>query len=132
MGLKVNELELISRPVVAGEQMWLDETRETLVAEGDPRAAFLFATEGQEISRADAVRYGLVKPSKEEKAAEKVATTTAGGTVKDVLAEVGDDAEKATAALEAEQASEKPRKSLVEKLEAIVAAADDDSGGAGE
>lgn len=42
--------------------------------------------------------------------------------VKDILAEVGDDKDKAQAALDAENASEKPRTSLVAKLEAVLAA----------
>lgn len=42
-------------------------------------------------------------------------------TVKEILAEVGDDKEKAAAALEAEQAKgDKARSSLVEKLQAVV------------
>jgi hypothetical protein len=40
--------------------------------------------------------------------------------VKDILAEVGDDKEKAAAALEAENALDKPRPSLVTKLQAVV------------
>lgn len=42
--------------------------------------------------------------------------------VDDILAEVGDDKEKAQAALDAENASAKPRTSLVAKLEAVIAA----------
>lgn len=40
--------------------------------------------------------------------------------VDDILAEVGDDKEKAAAALEAENASDKPRTSLVSKLQAVI------------
>lgn len=32
-----------------------------VVREGDPKAAFLYATPGKEVPMADAVRYGLVK-----------------------------------------------------------------------
>lgn len=46
----------------------------------------------------------------------------ADGSVKGVLAEVGEDKEKAQAALDAEKAKDKPRTSLVTKLEAILAA----------
>jgi hypothetical protein len=42
--------------------------------------------------------------------------------VEDILAEVGDDKEKAQAALDSEQGQTKPRKSLVEKLQAVLAA----------
>lgn len=48
--------------------------------------------------------------------------------VKDVLATVGDDPVLAAEALEAEEAQAKPRKSLVEQLEAIIAAVDADEG----
>jgi hypothetical protein len=41
-------------------------------------------------------------------------------TVEEVLAEVGDDPERAARALDAERASAKPRKSLVEGLERIL------------
>lgn len=43
--------------------------------------------------------------------------------VADVKAEVGNDPEKALAALEAEQASDKPRSSLVDHLAAVIEAA---------
>lgn len=46
-------------------------------------------------------------------------------TVAEVLAEVGDDSVKAQAALDAEQAAEKPRKSLVAALSKVVEAAPD-------
>lgn len=42
------------------------------------------------------------------------------GTVEDILAAVGDDSEKARAALEVEKAAAKPRSTLVDRLEAIV------------
>lgn len=41
-------------------------------------------------------------------------------TIDEVLAEVGDDQALAAAALEAEQAREKPRSTLVEKLQAVI------------
>jgi hypothetical protein len=41
-------------------------------------------------------------------------------TVDEILAAVGDDAEQAAAYLDAETAKDKPRKGLVEKLEAII------------
>jgi hypothetical protein len=66
--LKVDEVEAVNR-VVARDRMYLDSSGEKLVAEGDANAASLFAAEGDEISREDAVRYGLVKPTAEEKKA---------------------------------------------------------------
>lgn len=45
--------------MVATEKLWLTEDRSELVADGDPRAAFLFCTPGKTISPADADRYGL-------------------------------------------------------------------------
>lgn len=56
---------------------------------------------------------------------EKVKATAAASsdpapdTVEAILAEVGDDQAKAAAALEAENAKDKPRSTLVSKLEAI-------------
>lgn len=55
--------------VYAGEKLWVDESGENLVPDGDESAAVLFAVEGDEISREDAVRYGLVKPTADEKKA---------------------------------------------------------------
>lgn len=46
--------------------------------------------------------------------------TPASGNVDEVLARVGDDPSAAAEALIAEQGSKKPRKSLMEKLQAIV------------
>lgn len=51
----------------------------------------------------------------------------ADGTVDQVLAEVGDDPQLAAAALAAEQAKERPRTSLVDKLVAIAAAGSADA-----
>ena len=48
--------------------------------------------------------------------------------VKDILAEVGDDPEAAATVLEVEQAKDKPRKSLVDGLEAVIAAAGGNAG----
>jgi len=46
-------------------------------------------------------------------------TTVPDGTAEDVLAWVGDDTERALAAIEAEEAREKPRKTLLAKLEGL-------------
>ena len=70
------------------------------------------------------LRKGMVEEVEEPKP-ERVREPSA----KDVLTEVGDDAEAAQAALEAEQAKEKPRKNLVDGLEAVIAAA---AAGAGD
>lgn len=76
------------------------------------------------------LRKGMVAEVEEPKP-ERVREPSA----KDVLTAVGEDAEAAQAALEAEQAKEKPRKNLVEGLEAVIAAAaagaGDGSGGDG-
>lgn len=48
-----------------------------------------------------------------------------GGTISQVKAWVGDDADRARSALEAEKEADSPRKTLVEDLEAQVAAAED-------
>lgn len=60
---------------------------------------------------------GMLEKVKAEKAADP---DSKPATVDDILAEVGDDKEKAAAALEAENASDKPRVSLVGKLQAVL------------
>jgi len=74
--LKVDEVEAMSR-VIARDRMYLDGSGEKLVAEGSTAAAELFAVPGDEISREDAVRYGLVKPTAEEKKAAAAAAKKA-------------------------------------------------------
>jgi sulfur carrier protein ThiS len=56
----------------------------------------------------------------EAAAAAQAEPATKPTTVEDILAEVGDDKEKAAAALEEELASSRPRKTLLEPLEAIL------------
>jgi hypothetical protein len=68
--------------VIADRRLWLTADREQVVEEGDPSAAFLFATPGKEVSDADAERYGLkaskakpaetqqAEPAEEKQAAE--------------------------------------------------------------
>ena len=50
-------------------------------------------------------------------------------TVAKVLDAVGDDPERAAAALVAEQLRDKPRKSLIDRLEAIIAEGEEESNG---
>lgn len=54
-------------------------------------------------------------------ASETAAEDCKPAKVADVKAEVGDDVDKAREALEAEQSSDKPRSSLIEHLEAVIA-----------
>ncbi|MDQ3671588.1 MAG: E3 binding domain-containing protein [Actinomycetota bacterium] len=67
--LKVNELQTVLRSVQAEQAIYLTHDRDRAVAADDPEAAFLLASEGSEVSREDALRYGLVKPDKAEKEA---------------------------------------------------------------
>jgi len=46
-------------PYELTETLYLDETREEVVKEGDPRARFLVGVEGQTISDEEAERLGL-------------------------------------------------------------------------
>ncbi|MCB9377094.1 MAG: hypothetical protein H6515_14665 [Microthrixaceae bacterium] len=64
------------------------------------------------------------KAPKVEPAPGPEAQTGKPTTVDDILAEVGDDVEKAKAALEVELVSEKPRKGVVEPLEKLIADAE--------
>lgn len=122
MAFKIKENESLDRWVESEESLWLTADRERLVAADDPEAASLFASAGKRISRADAIRFGLVKPDKADKAEQvEAGGDLVEGKVDEILAEVGDDPEKVEAALSAERESEKPRKSLIAKLEKIQA-----------
>ena len=70
------------------------------------------------------LRKGMVREFEEPKP-----EPTKEPSVKDILAAVGDDPEAAATMLEAEQEREKPRKSLIEGLEAVIAAAGNGNGG---
>lgn len=50
--------------VTADRKLWLTADRKTVVEDGDPKAAFLFATVGKEISDEDAKRYNVGTKSK--------------------------------------------------------------------
>jgi hypothetical protein len=122
-GFQIIQNEAVDRWVEAGEPLWLTADRSELVPEGDPEAAHLFASKGKRISRADAIHYGLLEPDEQDEADEAdEGAELVDAKIDEVLAEVGDDKEKARLALEAEQASGKPRKTLVAKLEELVAA----------
>jgi hypothetical protein len=49
---------------IADRKLWLTADREKVVEDGDPAAAFLFATEGDEITDEDAKRYGVKAKAK--------------------------------------------------------------------
>lgn len=66
---KINEQREVRDFVLAEERLYLTPDRERVVRPDDPDARFLFASEGSEILREDAIRYGLVTPTKEEKKA---------------------------------------------------------------
>jgi len=59
-------------------------------------------------------------PEESPKAAEQPVEDVPAGSIKDVLAWVGTDVERAHKALDAEKASDESRSSLITKLEAIV------------
>lgn len=72
--LKINQLETVHRFVEAVDPIWLNADRTKVVAEGDPEAAFLFASPGKRISVEDAARYGLISektPAKSEQSKDK-------------------------------------------------------------
>ncbi|MCX9146614.1 hypothetical protein [Erythrobacter sp. WG] len=71
----------MSQNVIAAERLYLTADKEQLVADGDERAAFLYATEGDEIPEEMAKKFGLVDGKlKSKKAAEpKTETKSAAG-----------------------------------------------------
>jgi hypothetical protein len=77
MAFKINEKNETASWVEADEKLWLTADRERVVADGDPEAAFLFATPGKRVSREDAERYGLVKSAKAKGAAKAKAEAEA-------------------------------------------------------
>lgn len=50
--------------VVADKRLWLSADRETVIADGDPRAAFLLCSPGDEVTDEDAKRYGIKAAAK--------------------------------------------------------------------
>jgi hypothetical protein len=57
--------------MIASQRLYLVADKSELVAEGDERAASLYATEGHEIPAEVAERFGLVDGALPEKAAKK-------------------------------------------------------------
>lgn len=70
---------------------------------------------------AQLVEEKMVRKADPSPKSESDSTKAKAPSVDEILAEVGDDKDKAAAALAAEQGVAKPRKSLVEKLEAVIA-----------
>lgn len=54
----------MSDKVTVTERLYLTADRERVVKEGDPAAAFLFATPGKDVSAEDAKRYGIKEAAK--------------------------------------------------------------------
>lgn len=66
----------MSQNMIAAQRLFLTADKDALVAEGDERAAFLYATEGDEIPAEMAAKFGLVDgalPAKKAKAETKPA-----------------------------------------------------------
>ena len=65
MGLTFDRLkDRNSKEFVTVKHRLLKTEDDTLVPEGDPRGRWLYCTPGQPIPLADALKYGLVEPSK--------------------------------------------------------------------
>lgn len=56
--------------MIAEERLFLTADKDAVVPESDPRAAFLFAAPGDEISDEDAETFGLAKPKAKPAAKE--------------------------------------------------------------
>lgn len=50
----------MSNSIIARERLWLTADKSRAVKDGDPEARFLLCAPGQQISKADAERYGLL------------------------------------------------------------------------
>lgn len=66
MALTINrEKEANMASITVDRRLWLTEDGETLVEDGDPKAAFLWANEGREVREDEAKRVGYKpKPSR--------------------------------------------------------------------
>jgi hypothetical protein len=85
-----------------------------------PAAGYLEVTPGEPVEVPNAVGQSLC-----EQVDNWRPVGGAQPTVKEILAEVGDDPDAAEAALNAEQATDSPRPKLVGALEAVIASAPD-------
>jgi enoyl-CoA hydratase/carnithine racemase len=54
------EYQTMSQNVIAAQRLWLTADKEAVVADGDERAASLYAAEGDEIPAEMAEKFGLV------------------------------------------------------------------------
>ena len=61
---------------IATARLWLTADRSRVVPEGDPAAAFLFAIPGRAVSRAEALRYGLIEDAPAPAVKERVPENT--------------------------------------------------------
>lgn len=88
MAFKVTQISEVTESVEVGENLWLADDRETVVAEGDPRAAFLLATSGKRLARDVAEGYGLIKARKQS--VEDKQLSPSENKAADLIAQVGD------------------------------------------
>lgn len=70
----------MSQNMIAAQRLYLTADKEALVADGDERAAFLFATEGDEILPEMVEKFGLVDGKLPEKKAKSTKEKPAGET----------------------------------------------------
>lgn len=69
MGIEVtrNETQATDK-VEVDRKLWLTKDRDRVVEDGDPEAAFLYATPGKRVPREEAERLGVVKPQRKQAA----------------------------------------------------------------
>lgn len=122
MALKINKISETSHSVELGETLWLTDDRSEVVADGDPRAAFLLGTAGKRVTVEEAERLGLVKkgakakeasPEADKSAVPKADKEAKPEAVKDIVARIADMSDDELAELEADE-----RKGVQDALEA--------------
>lgn len=83
--------------LVADRRLWQTADRSCLVEDGDPEAAFLFCTPGDEVPEEEARRYGLLKvkaePPPEDKAVKAPPEDKAAEPMPEASVEVDPDSE---------------------------------------
>lgn len=60
MGIVTNDPGSEGERITVDRRVWLNAARDAIVEDGDPAAAFLYATEGKRVPREEAERLGLL------------------------------------------------------------------------
>ncbi len=105
----------MSQNMIAAAKLFLVADKSELVAEGDPRAAFLYATPGDEIPAEAAEMFGLVDGDIDPALAERLAADREEAAAAEAAAAEAAEKEKAAAEAAAAEAAEKEKAAAADK-----------------